>query len=124
MDLGMKIEKFEDIKAWQISRELVREIYRITNRDKFAKDFGLKDQVRRAAVSIMSNISEGFERGSDKEFNQFLNYSRGSAAEVKSQLYIALDLEYIDENEFRNLYTKCTDISKIIMGFISYLKKT
>lgn len=91
----MKIEKFEDIKAWQIARELVREIYRITNKDEFAKDFGLKDQIRRAAVSIMSNISEGFERGSDKEFNQFLNYARGSSAEVKSQLYIASDLGYI-----------------------------
>ena len=120
----MKIEKFEDIKAWQIARELVKEVYRTTSRDKFAKDFGLKDQIRRAAVSIMSNISEGFERISDKEFIQFLNYARGSSAEVKSQLYIALDLGYIDDNPFKNLYDKCTDISKLIMGFINYLKKT
>ncbi|MDY6854425.1 MAG: four helix bundle protein [Thermodesulfobacteriota bacterium] len=120
----MKIEKFEDIKAWQIARELVREVYKITNKDKFAKDFGLKDQIRRASVSIMSNISEGCERGSDKEFNQFLNYARGSAAEVKSQLYIALDLEHIDEFVFKKMHDKCTDISKLIMGFINYLKKT
>ncbi|CAG0939662.1 hypothetical protein BROC_00748 [Candidatus Brocadiaceae bacterium] len=118
----MKIEKFEDIKAWQIARELVREVYRITNSKEFIKDFGLKDQIRRAAVSAMSNISEGFERGTDKEFNQFLNYARGSSAEVKSQLYVALDLGYITENDFNDLYSKCTDISKLIMGFINYLK--
>lgn len=119
----MKIEKFEDIKAWQIARELVREVYRITNDKEFVKDFGLKDQIRRAAVSVMSNISEGFERGSDKEFNQFLYYARGSSAEVKSQLYVDLDLGYITENEFKDLYNKCTDISRLIMGFINYLKK-
>lgn len=118
----MKIERFEDIKAWQIARELVREVYRITNNKEFVKDFGLKDQIRRAAVSAMSNISEGFERGTDKEFNQFLNYARGSSAEVKSQLYVALDLGYITENAFSGLYSKCTDISKLIMGFIKYLK--
>lgn len=119
----MRIEKFEDIKAWQIARELVREIYKITNNKEFSKDFGLKDQIRRAAVSAMSNISEGFERGTDKEFNQFLNYARGSSAEVKSQLYVALDLGYITENDFNDFYNKCTDISKLIMGFINYLKK-
>ncbi|MEW6606498.1 MAG: four helix bundle protein [bacterium] len=120
----MKFEKFEDIKAWQIARELVKDIYRITDNDRFSKDFGLKDQIRRAGISIMSNISEGFERGSDKELNQFLNYARGSAAEVKSQIYIASDLYYITSNEFKELYNKCTDISRLIMGFIKYLKKT
>ena len=118
-----QIKRFEDVKAWQIARELVNEVYRISGRDNFAKDFSLRDQIRRAAVSIMSNISEGFERRSDKEFIQFLNYARGSAAEVKSQLYIAVDQGYIEENSFRTLYGKCTDISKLIMGFISFLKK-
>lgn len=119
----VRIERFEDIKAWQIARELVNEVYRISGRENFARDFSLKDQIRRAAVSIMSNISEGFERRSDKEFIHFLNYARASAAEVKSQLYIALDLGSIKENSFRTLYGKCTDISKLIMGFIGFLKK-
>ena len=94
-----KIRSFEDIVAWQKARELVKIIYKMTNDlEDFRKDFGLKDQIRRASVSSMSNISEGFARNSDKEFANFLNIARGSVAEVQCQLYVALDLSYIDKN--------------------------
>ena len=117
-----KIEKFEDIKAWVKARELVKEIYRISGNDKFAKDWSLKDQIRRAAVSIMSNISEGYSRQTDKEFIQFLYIAKGSVSEVQSQLYIALDLSYLSEEEFDKLYEKSEEIAKLIGGFIKYLK--
>ena len=83
------IEKFEDIEAWQKARELTREVYAASNTWLFAKDYGLRDQIRRAAVSIMSNIAEGFERGGDKEFGQFIAQAKGSSAEVRAQLYVA-----------------------------------
>lgn len=85
------IEKFEDIEAWKKARELTRDVYTASKQAAFAKDFGLKDQIRRAAVSIMSNIAEGFERGGDKEFAQFIALAKGSSAEVRAQLYVALD---------------------------------
>jgi four helix bundle protein len=87
-----KIKRFEDIKAWQAARELVSAVYRVSGKGKFEKDFGLRDQIRRAAVSVMSNIAEGFERCSDKEFNRFLYIAKGSAGEVRSHLFVALDL--------------------------------
>ena len=99
----MKIEKFEDIKAWQLAREIVRDIYGITQRPTFARDYGLRDQIRKAAVSAMSNIAEGFERYSTKKFIQFLNVARASVAEVRSQLYVALDLGYIEPEQFNNI---------------------
>lgn len=95
-----KIEKFEDIIAWQKARELVTQIYALSNKDKFSKDYSLKDQVRRAAVSVMSNISEGFARQTDKEFTQFLYIARGSALEIQGQIYIALGLDYVTKDEF------------------------
>src|SRR5205807_9337640 len=95
-----KIEKFEDIIAWQKARELAREVYRHAKLAPFSKDFGLRDQIPRAAVSTMSNIAEGFERGGDKEFIQFLSPSKGSCGEVRSQLYVALDQQYITPTGF------------------------
>ena len=119
----MKIEKFEDIQAWQKARELVKSIYEITSKDNFARDHGLKDQIRRASVSVMSNIAEGFSRKSNKEFIQFLHVAKGSASEVQSQLYIALDLKYIPEIEFERLYGLSEEVVKLISGFLRYLKE-
>jgi len=120
----MNLKKFEDIKAWKAAKELVTEIYVATSKGGFSKDYGLRDQIRRAAVSAMSNIAEGFERGTDKEFVQFLIIARGSVAEVRSQLYVAHDLYYIDESQFKKLLTKASEVGKLINGFISYLRGT
>lgn len=119
-----KIERFEDILAWQKARELVKEIYAVCNSGTFAKDFGLRDQIRRAALSIMLNIAEGFARKSNKEFIQFLVIAHGSAAEVQSALYAALDQKYINQKQFTNLYRLADDTSKMIIGFSKYLKKS
>ena len=118
----MKIEKFEDIQAWQKARELVRSTYEITGDGNFARDYGLKDQIRRASISVMSNIAEGFSRQSDKEFAQFLYIALGSVAEVQSQLYIAQDLEYISNKEFDETYELSSEAARLITGFIKYLK--
>jgi four helix bundle protein len=99
-----KIRRFEDIEAWKKARILVKEVYKVTAEGKFSKDFSLKDQIRRAAVSIISNIAEGFSRQTDQEFVQFLHIAKGSTSEVQSQLYIALDLGYISQEEFSKLY--------------------
>jgi len=117
-----KIERFEDIKAWQQARSLVKEVYQATGEAKFAKDFSLKDQIRRAAVSIVSNIAEGFSRQTDKEFVQFLHIAKGSTSEVQSQLYVALDLDYINSEEFKRLYDEADQVARLISGFIKYLK--
>jgi four helix bundle protein len=90
-------KRFEEIGAWQKSRELTREIYKITAAGRFGRDYGLRDQIRRASVSIMSNIAEGFERSGSGEFGQFLSTAKGSAGEVRSQLYVALDQEYLPQ---------------------------
>ena len=118
------IERFEDIQAWQKGRELTQVVYRFSRRAEFAKDFALKDQIRRAAISITSNIAEGFERGGNKEFIQFLSNSQGSCGEVRSQLYVALDESYITSDEFQQTHDRCIEISRLLDGFISYLKKT
>jgi len=116
------IERFEDIKAWQKSRELVKTIYHLTNsKSKFNKDFGLRDQIRRASVSVMSNIAEGYARRGDKEFNRFLSIALGSVAEVQSQLYIAADLDYIGKKEFTETYDAANETAKMIAGFMRYL---
>lgn len=119
----MKIENFEDIKAWQKAREFVKEIYMLTNKGNFSKDFGLKEQVRRASVSIMANVAEGFDSQSDQEFIKYLGYSRRSATEVLSHLYVAFDQKYILEQKFEDLKTEITLIKQLIGGFIRYLKK-
>jgi len=115
------IERFEDIEAWQKARELTQEIYRITNQGSFARDFGLRDQIRRAAVSVMSNIAEGFERGGDVEFRRFLAIAKGSAGEVKAQLYVALDAGLIDQATFDSLYKKAGETGNLVGGFMRYL---
>lgn len=116
-------KSFEELDSWKLARELVREIYKISKTTELYKDYGLKDQVQRSAVSIMSNIAEGFERNSRKEFIRFLNIARGSSAEMKSQLYILFDLGHIDKETFEKLYDKTSDISKTILGLINYLKR-
>ena len=118
------IEKFEDIEAWKRARELTREIYRVTNQGAFAKDFGLRDQIRRASVSIMSNIAEGFERGGDKEFAQFIALAKGSSAEVRSQLYVALDQGYIDQDTFDGLSKVTLQINRMLTGLMKYLRNS
>jgi four helix bundle protein len=119
----MKIEKFEDIEAWKEARKLVNAVYDVSEKGEFSRDFSLKNQIRSASVSIMSNISEGFDRGSDREFIKFLVIARASASEVKSQLYVALDRGYIKDSEFRVIYDKVTGVIGLINGFIRYLKK-
>ena len=118
------IEKFEDIEAWQKARELTREIYRVTNRGAFAKDFGLRDQIRRAAVSVMSNIAEGFGRGGNREFIQFLSMAKGSVSEVQAQLYVAVDAGYLTKDQFQRLYSISQSTGNLIGGFIRYLTKS
>ena len=119
-----EIKKFEDIEAWQKGRELTRLIYAVTGSGDFARDFGLKDQMRRAAVSIMSNIAEGFDRGGNREFIQFLSVAKGSAAEVQAQLYVALDAGYINRDHFKNLYDLAGDVGRLIGGFMRYLSNS
>lgn len=121
----MNIEKFEDIKAWQEARCFVNMIYEAIKSDgAFAKDFRFRDQIRSAAVSVMSNIAEGFSRRSRKEFAQFLFVSKGSIAEVQSQLYVALDQGYITKDKFDSLYCKSDEVARLISRFISYLLNT
>ena len=115
------IERFEDIEAWRGARALVTATYQVTGQGAFATDFGLRDQLRRAAVSIMSNIAEGFERGSSKDFRHFLVVAKASAAEVRSLLYVALDLGYIDDEAHTELSGQATTISRQLAGFIRYL---
>ncbi len=115
------IKRFEDIQAWQKAREVTRGVYRVTGNGHFAKDFGLRDQIRRASVSIMANIAEGFARRSDKDFAYFLNISRSSVAEVQSHLYVALDQEYLDEPEFREMYDGLEEASRMIFGLVKHL---
>jgi four helix bundle protein len=115
----MKIEKFEDIDAWKEGRKLVTEVYKVF---AASKDYGFRDQIQRAAISVMSNIAEGFDRGSNKEFVQFLVMARGSASEVRSLLYAAKDIRYIDGSVFNTLTKQCTIISSLLTAFIRYLK--
>jgi four helix bundle protein len=113
---------FEEIDAWQKSRELTKHLYTLTSSGSFARDFGLKDQIRRAAVSIMSNIAEGFERSGTGEFTQFLAIAKGSAGEVRSQLYVALDQNYLAKDEFNILWRTVMEISRMISGLMTYLR--
>ena len=110
--MSKKVERFEDLIAWQKARKLTGRIYRISNEGNFARDFNLKDQIRRAAVSVMSNIAEGFERNSAADFHRFLVMAKASCAELRNQLYIALDVAHVPEEEFKptknNLQNGCT----------------
>jgi len=118
----VKIERFEDVTAWQEARVLTTMIYAAVGSDRdFASDHGLREQIRRASVSIMSNIAEGFSRRTAKEFVQFLFIAKGSVAEVQSQLYVALDQGYINKAKFGELYAKSDEVARLISGFIRYL---
>jgi four helix bundle protein len=119
-----KVEKFQDLRCWQESRNLVRAIYHLSDKGSFAQDFGIKDQIRRAVVSVMSNIAEGFSRFSKKDFIHFLNYSSSSLAEVQSLLYAALDLSYISNNEFQDQLKRTEKVKAQILALIKYLNKS
>jgi four helix bundle protein len=118
------IERFEDLEAWMKARELAREIYKITGKNGFSKDYDLQKQIRRAAISIMSNIAEGFERQGDKEFQHFLSIAKGSAGEVRAQLYVAFDACLINEDQFKKLFMLVERVSRMIYGLIIYLHKS
>jgi four helix bundle protein len=111
-----KIERFEDLIAWQKARDLTKRIYRITGEGAFSKDFGLSNHIQRAAVSIMSNIAEGFERGGRGEFHQFLSTAKASCAELRSQLDVALDIGYIGRASFDGLITLAEEVARIVGG--------
>jgi four helix bundle protein len=111
-----RVVKFEDLIAWQKARELTRRVYEITRTGEFAKDFRLSGQIQSAAVSIMSNIAEGFERSRLGEFHQFLSTAKASCAELRSQLYVALDVRYIDERMFHDLRLQAEEVGRIIGG--------
>jgi four helix bundle protein len=119
-----KIKRFEDLEAWKIARELTRLIYSISSSGEFARDFGLRDQIRRASVSVLSNIAEGFEREGDKEFLQFLAMAKGSCGEVRAQLYVALDQLYINDEQFKAISNKAIEVSQIISGLMKYLRQS
>lgn len=117
------IVRFEEIESWQSARELVRAIYALTRSVPFSQDRGLFDQIQRAAISVMSNIAEGFESGSNAQFIRYLGYDRASAAEVHSQLYIALDQTYISKKDFDRVYALAEQTARQIGGFIRYLRQ-
>jgi len=118
-----KFNSFEEINSWQKARALNKRIYLITEGESFRKDFDLARQIRRCSVSVSSNIAEGFERQTDKEFIHFLYIAKGSAGEVRSQLYLAFDLNYISQEVFEDLLSDITEISRLLSGFIKYLTK-
>jgi len=118
----MPISRFEDLIAWQKARALTKNIYLLTATERFSRDFGLRDQIQRAAVSIMSNIAEGFERASKAEFHQFLVIAKGSCAEVRSQLYVALDTGYITGDQFEKARAQAEEVGRIIGGLRASLK--
>ena len=116
------ITRFEEIRSWQTARELTQQIYRISNKAEFSRDFGLRDQIRRAAVSIMSNIAEGFESDTQAQFIRFLGYAKASAGEVRAQLYVALDAGYVTQVEFDAIFNLTDKCSRQLSLFITYLK--
>ena len=117
-------KKFEDIQAWQKARKATRKVYEATQRSHFANDFGLRNQIQRASVSVMANIAEGFGRYSDKEFANFLNIAHSSVCEVQSHLYVALDLGYIEEEIFNGLYKVLDEVSRMIRSLAVHLRRS
>lgn len=115
-------KRFEDIKAWQKAREATREVYKQTAKPTFAKDFGLRDQLQRSSVSVMANIAEGFGRHSDKEFANFLNVAHASVSESQSHLYVALDLNYMNQTDFTKLYDMFDEVSRMTMALANHLR--
>ena len=118
------IEKFEEIEAWKLARQVTRSIYEISSSGNFAKDYALCNQIRRASISILSNIAEGFERSGNKEFLNFLAIAKGSCGEVRAQLYVALDQRYVDELKFEEVSANLLETSRVIAGFMRYLQQT
>ena len=117
-------ESFEELQVWQKARQLVNEVYTITKNSAFGRDLGLRNQIRRAAVSVMSNVAEGFERGGTGEFVQFLSLAKGSAGEVRSQLYVAHDQGYLSQEEFDQLASLAIETSRLVSGLMGYLRKS
>ena len=120
----MKITRFEDLECWQSARELVNRVYRVCSVNELKRNFSLSDQIKRAGISIMANMAEGFSRKSNKEFIQFLFISKASAAELQSHLYIALDQQYIDRSSFDDLYADADKVQRQISNLIKYLNST
>ena len=121
---NIKIEKFEDLKVWQKGISLVKQVYLVTKQGEISKDFGLKDQLRRAAVSIPTNIAEGFERYSRKEYVNFLNIAKGSAGEVRSLVRVALEVGYFDSKTYDELYNQSSELSRMLFSQIKKLKRS
>jgi four helix bundle protein len=117
-----RIEQFEDLLVWQKGMEIIKQIYLITQEGHLAKDFSLRDQIRRAALSITNNIAEGFERSSRKEYLNFLNFAKGSAGEVRSLLHVALEIGYLDQTRYEGLREKLLELSRFIANQIKSLK--
>jgi four helix bundle protein len=118
------ITKFEDIEAWKKGRTLKQALYRHSKQGELAKDYPLRDQIRRAAMSVTANIAEGFERGGNREFIQFLSISKGSCGEIQDHLYTALDEQYIPKEKFEELYAQTGEVSRVIAGFMNYLQRS
>jgi four helix bundle protein len=119
----MKIERFEEIQAWQAARSLAQNVYQLTQHGGFERDFGLRDQIQKATVSAMANIAKGFDGRSTQEFLRFLGYAFRSATEVQSHLYVALDQAYVRKEDFDAVYQQATEVKKLINGFIRYLSQ-
>jgi len=117
-------KRFEDIECWKKARQLTRRIYEVTNDSQFARDFGLRDQIRRASVSVMSNIAEGYDRSGTAEFVHFLSTAKGSAAEVRCQLYVAVDQGYVAEHDFIKLNALAAETARMISGLMKYLRSS
>ena len=121
--MSEKVSRFEELVAWQKARALTKSVYQVTKRGDFSKDFGLTNQIQRAAVSVMSNIAEGFERGRRAEFHQFLSVAKSSCGEVRSQLYVALDVGYLQKSTFDSLMSQAEEVSRIVGGLRAAVQK-
>lgn len=118
------LQRFEDIEAWKYSRNLTNLVYNISGQGKFGKDYCLRDQIRRSAISVMSNIAEGFDREGNKEFIQFLSIAKGSTSEIEAQLYVALDNGYVSQEQFNELFEITKSTKSLLSGFIRHLKNS
>jgi four helix bundle protein len=116
------VQRFEDLEIWQLARELVRYVYELTRKEEFSKDYNLKGQIRSSSVSVMNNISEGFESRTTNSFINYLGHAKGSCGETRSMSYVALDCGYITKSEFQKLYDKSVEISKKTRSLINYLE--
>ena len=120
----MSVDRFESLEVWQKARKMVPWLYALTAHGGLSKDFALRDQMRRAAISVLSNIAEGFERGGNREFAQFLYIAKGSAGELRAQVYVAADLNYIDDKACGEILRRLEQISRMLSGLISYLRRS